>query len=184
MINTQKVNWWVAVISYACATVALGGCGASMPSKPIHGNAAGLWAVHLPSTPGPFASMAYGREGAGDAAKAVGKPAQLDAYLKPEYRGRASPRVTAPAPIAAAKTAAPMLVAKTAAYEPPRQVVASAEPVSAAAPAAASDAQRYAQREAMSTKQQEFKAGDVLVISLAGVVVVVLIVVLLILLLR
>jgi hypothetical protein len=178
---TQNVYWFATAIGYICAVVLLGACGASMPSKPIHGKAAGQWFVQLPTTPSPYASMAYGRDGAGVGAKVAQNPPQLDAYLKPEYRGRAyapkTPRVTAPAPVPAAKTAAP---------EPVRdaQVVARAEPVSVAAPPAVSDVERYAQRDATSQKQQNFKAGDVLVIGLGGILLIVLIVVLLIVLLR
>jgi hypothetical protein len=186
---TQNVYWFVTAIAYACAIVLLGACGASMPSKPVHGEAAGQWFVQLPTAPSPFAAMAYGKDGAGEAAKVARKPPQLDAYLKPEYRGPThalkAPRVTEPAPMAAVKTSAPMLEAKTGAPEPAREAraVARAEPVTVA-PAAPSDVERYARRDATSQTQQNFKAGDVLVISLGSILLVVLIVVLLILLLR
>ncbi len=177
----QNAYWFVAVIAYACAISVLGACGASMPSNPIRGKAAGEWFTHMPSTPGPFGSMAYGRDGSSEAARVANRSARLDAYLKPEYRERAhalkSPRVTAPAPMLATKPVAPPRPALD------EQVVAHAQPVSVAAPAAVSDTERYARREAVSKKQQDFKAGDVLVIGLGSLLVVVLIVVLLVLLL-
>ena len=175
----QSIHWSVAALVYTCAIAMLGGCGASMPGTPVHGKAAGQWAVHMPSTPSPFASMAYGKGGSSVAAKAVIEPTQLDAYLKPQLRHTAPKlaRTTAPAPVTVAKAVAPQPA-------PQAPIVASAQPQSTATATAPSDAERYAQRDAASKKQQEFKAGDVVVISVSTILIVALVVVLLVLLLR
>ena len=153
--------------------------------------------------PGPASTGYYGTRTPGDLAfggpTGLTAPTQpidsveLDRYLK-------EPVARAPQPSAHARTsvrkpdAARLAflpeaklpardVAPVTAAQPQPAVPAAATPSAPMAAAPSSDAQRYAAREAQSSKQAQYRGGDVVVISVSTILIVLLIV-LLILLLR
>ena len=167
------------------ATAAIG-CAGTLPEA-RHGVAAGEWQVHLPSAPGPFARLALGRDSHSQPAiDSQSEAPQLVATANPpavKKHARISPKtpsaVTAVAlstpPPLAVESNAPSLAEPMARAAPTPTLLASANQTTAE--------QRYAQRDSESRKLQDFKGGDVIVIS-AGALVIVLLIVILILLLR
>jgi len=169
-----------------CVALAFAGCatGGQQIRDPQR---AGVWKVRLPASTGVYGLKAMG--GSSDDALADARPVtkpNIDEYLKPGYAPKAQPlhqqvavKHTPASPVVVAQAApVPAPVAAAPAVAPatqPEQYAMRSEP-------RPDDVSRYAARDAQSKQAQEFRGGDVVVISVSTLLIIGLIILLIILL--
>ena len=184
-INTSNNSRLARCAVYLVSLALCSACGAAMSTQ--HGQAAGQWRVRLPQTHDPLAALAFGNRGFASASLEPTAPAPQDAPQVPlsHRRGRVQ-RVPAASQVAA-PAVVPLRVATVEAAQTPVPAMLQQPPQGVspvlASPAVA-DASRYAARDAQASKQQQFKAGDVIVISVTSLLIVAVLVLLLVLLLK
>jgi hypothetical protein len=170
-LSATLFGWTMTVLAAGCATAG---------ETSHHGLGVGQWEARLPTTESPVHELAMGRNGSSlRDDKAL---ASLDDVLQPSAasksmerpkalrRQAAAPVVATATPMAQPMAAQPM-AAQTIAVAPSVELLASND-VEA----------RYAERETQSKQVEQFRGGDVVVISASALVLVLLIVLLIILL--
>jgi hypothetical protein len=178
-------------LSIALAALAIAFAGCATGSQQVREQRpAGVWQVRLPASQGLLDSYAAGRA-TGIAADDARRPANIDAYLKPEYAKATAPKASraskrVPEAIAKAPDAVPTLVATPLPAAPPPIVEAASPPQEYASrtDSVRDDLERYAQRDARAERAKDFRGGDVVVISVGTLILVLLIVLLVVLLVR
>jgi hypothetical protein len=180
--NKQDI---VNIIALSALTFAAVGCTHALPEA-RHGQAAGEWTARLPTAPGPYAGLAFGKGGSSEPAEVkqdVAAQPMLAKLERPAQHKQAArvirhDAVAATEPVIEQPSAPQEATALNAerVTTPDTNVVASAEP------AATSAEERYSDREAQSQKLQQYRGGDAIIISASALVIVLLIVVLILLL--
>lgn len=180
--NKQDI---VNIIALSVLTFAAVGCTHALPDA-RHGQAAGEWTSRLPTAPGPYAGLAFGKGGSSEPAEvkqdAAAQP-MLAKLERPAQRKQAA-RVIRHDAVPATETVAtqPSAPQEATALNAERVSAPDSNVVASAAPASASAEDRYADRETKSQKLQQFRGGDAIIISASALVIVLLIVVLILLL--
>jgi hypothetical protein len=176
-------------LSIVFATLAIAFAGCATGSQDVREQrAAGVWQVRLPASQSPIGLYAAGGS-SGIAAEDTNRPANIDAYLKPEYAKKVAPKAAHMSKrevMAKAPSALPSRLA-TPAPAAPGPLVAVASPPQASASlseTARDDLERYAQRDARAERAKDFRGGDVVVISVGTLIVILLVVLLIVLLVR
>jgi hypothetical protein len=187
--NKQQI---VTALALSALTLAAIGCSHALPEA-RDSRAAGEWRYRLPTAPGPYAGLAFGRGGSSEPAQ-IAEPVASEqpmlAKLERPAQRKQSAHATRPSQTLAkndmaekaeqpTQQAAVLDAARVTAPEAPT-TVASATPADASADASAD--QRYAEREAKSQKLQDYRGGDAIIISASALVIILLIVVLVLLL--
>ena len=158
-----------------------------MPVRNVR--SAGVWQVRLPASTGVYGLRAQPGTRASAIAESPSRP-NIDEFLRPELDAAVAPtprtavvvarrsplRVPEPVTSAATPQAAPVPLAPTVATAVhPEQYAARSE-------TRRQDIGRYAARETRSKQAQDFRGGDVIVISLSTLIIIGLIILLIILL--
>ena len=153
--------------------------GAATQQTPVHRPGPDLSGYYATRTPG---DLAYGRP-QGLESETSRELANLDEYLKPPANKPATPARTPSRHAASAQLAMATPVAPVQALPQQTAPVQSAAPIEVASASTELDAQRYASRESQAKKNKEqYRGGDVLVISATTLVIVLLIVLIIVLL--
>jgi hypothetical protein len=188
---TSLYNHYCKIVLSALAVslaVASGGC-ATGGTQAHDARYAGVWKVRLPASNGVYGLGKAGGSGDGASAQAQAA-ADIDDYLKPqlarapkaqpsrEPRAPAPAPATRPQPVAVAVNEEPITPAPDAAPA----IAAQPEPYAMQSAPSSGELQRYSDRDARSQKEQSFRGGDAIVISLSTVIIIGLIVLLVILL--
>ena len=180
---TQRSEYYVRKFALGLLALAAVGCASNVP-RPRDGRAAGEWRFRLPTTQSPYGALAFGRGGSSEPAALRDEQPSL-AAAQPVAKHVARPiraqhSVTALRAVAAQPSATPSESARAPELTTPLR---EAQPIQLAANDLTPE-QRYAERDAQSQKQEQYRGGDAIVIGAGTLVVVLLIVILLILLLR
>jgi hypothetical protein len=194
MLNARAVTSLYKNYCKLLSALAVGGAlasGCATGGQKVHdAQYAGLWKVRLPASQGVYGLGKAGGN-AGAATAAVQPVTNVDEYLKPEYAKATTPRAVPMRErrlLAASATPVATPVVAATEPEPTPALTPTPAPVTQPAPYALrseprpDELERYATREARSQREQSFRGGDAIVISLSAIVIIGLIILLIVLL--